>query len=77
MTHENKELTQEINADHAEKAMEAHAESIDIDYERTQEALTDMLTNLRHYADAHGLNFFKALDVSYLHYLQEKKEERA
>ena len=35
-------------------------------------AITDLLTDLRHYADSHGVDFHKVLDMSYQHYLAEK-----
>jgi len=33
--------------------------------------LRDLLTDCRHYADSHGINFFDALDGSYQDYLEE------
>lgn len=33
--------------------------------------LRDVLTDCRHYADRHGINFFDALDGSYQVYLEE------
>lgn len=77
MTKPSKELTQEINAGHAEKALEAHADSIGVDYQRNMAAITDMLTTLRHYSDVHGLSFFQALDMSYEHYLSDLKDTAA
>lgn len=35
--------------------------------------LTDVLTDLRHYAERHGLDFQKILDRSYLHYSCERR----
>lgn len=37
-----------------------------------QESLTDLLTDLRHYTTERGVDFHKALDMSYQHYLAEK-----
>lgn len=37
-----------------------------------REALTDLLTDARHYADTALLDFFGALDESYQHYLEER-----
>lgn len=33
--------------------------------------LRDVLTDCRHYADSHGINFFDVLDGSYQVYLEE------
>jgi hypothetical protein len=40
------------------------------------ENLTDLLANLRHWSDAHGVDFYAALDMSYRHYLAETQDER-
>ncbi len=50
--------------DHAKKALEAHADSVGVFYTGSQEALTDLLTSLRHYADEHGLSFWKSVSDS-------------
>jgi hypothetical protein len=36
-----------------------------------QAQLRDVLTDIRHYADVHGLDFHQALDGSYQVYLEE------
>ena len=41
-----------------------------------QFALRDLLTDLRHAADALDLDFFKAMDGSYQVYLKEKAEAK-
>lgn len=38
------------------------------------ENLTDALSDLRHWADTRGVDFHKALDASYGHYLAERAE---
>ena len=38
------------------------------------ENVIDLLTNLRHYCDAYAVNFHQACDISYQHYLTEKRE---
>jgi ABC-type uncharacterized transport system substrate-binding protein len=73
MSGPNPKLTRQIIADHAEKALEAHAESVGVDYSQSQEALTDLLTSLRHYADEHGLSFWKSVSASESHHLAEAK----
>jgi hypothetical protein len=37
-------------------------------------ALTDLLTDLRHCADSRSIDFHRALDLSYDHYLAEKQD---
>jgi hypothetical protein len=37
--------------------------------------LTDLLVDLRHWADEHGVDFIAALEVSNLHYRAERKGE--
>ncbi len=37
-----------------------------------REALTDLITDARHYADHVGVDFFATLDASYVHYLAER-----
>lgn len=41
-------------------------------YSGKVETLTDVLTDLRHYAEKHNLDFYSILDLSYRHYLAEK-----
>ena len=43
--------------------------------EDRQTTLRDILTDLRHYADEHELDFYKAADGSHVVYLEEKNEE--
>lgn len=66
-------LTRDICEDHAYHALVAHARNMCVNFEHGEEAVVDLLTNLRHYADAHSVDFFAALDTSYQHYLAEKK----
>jgi|GEM_PF-6735416 len=55
----------------AKMAVEAYAGP---DAENDPEsALRDLLTDLRHLADAVNLNFFALLDSSYQHYCKEKQ----
>lgn len=42
-----------------------------------EEVLADLLADLRHYCDREDLNLYKALDMSYLHYTEEKAEAKA
>jgi hypothetical protein len=37
------------------------------------EAITDLLTDIRHYSDRYNVDFFACLDTSYRHYLEERK----
>ena len=45
-----------------------------LEFNDDMESITDLLTDLRHYADARKIDFYKALDMSYQHYLAEKGE---
>lgn len=38
-----------------------------------QTKMTDLLTDLRHMADWKGVNFYEALEMSYQHYLAERR----
>lgn len=51
-------------------AMHAHYGDVVDGDEQTD--LVDLLTNLRHFADAHNCDFHGAVDWSYRHYLEEK-----
>lgn len=73
MTKANIKPVQKKLSGYAEKALEAYAKSIGRNYHTGKENLTDILADLRHYADVCGLNFHEALDASYDHYLAEKK----
>ena len=45
-------------------------------YEDDAESLLcDLLTDLRHWADANGLDIYRGLDMSYTHYLAESNGE--
>jgi hypothetical protein len=46
--------------------------SVDFEGNDDETNLTDTLTNLRHWADANDVDFYRALDSSYEHYLVEK-----
>lgn len=64
------------NADHAAIGAEAVALIAgQFDEQTDEENLTDLLANLRHYADAHELDFHRCLDASYQHYSAERQEE--
>lgn len=57
-------------AAHALLGRDATAEQMGLeDYES---GLTDVLTNLRHFADRYEVDFYAQLDRSYQHYLAEK-----
>lgn len=36
--------------------------------------LASLVTDIRHWCDREGIDFYKALDVSYQHYLEERQE---
>lgn len=38
--------------------------------------VVDILTDLRHYCDKHGLDFAEACDDSYSHYIEEAADDR-
>lgn len=40
-----------------------------------KDTLTDFLTDLRHWADAHGFDLHDRLNMSYQHYVAEKRGE--
>lgn len=65
-------MVNEINARSAERAEAALANYTALDPDM-QANVKDLLADLRHFADAHGIDFHKALDISYQHYLAEKK----
>lgn len=58
-----------------EKRVERAAMAIEIgvlDHENERDQLVDMLTNLRHYAEARGLDFVTCLDSSEMHWDAER-----
>lgn len=59
---------------HAVQKLEAVLKRYAAEGTTKQCALRDLLTDLRHYSDAHGLDFFKALDGSYEVYCEERQE---
>lgn len=61
------------NRHRAERVAAALADAM-ADGDDAQTAFRDMLTDMRHYADAHGLAFHDELDRSYGHYLQELQD---
>lgn len=68
-----------LYADVAARAHFAAREgSIDEDLweQEAESLLVDLLADLRHWADAKGFDFNKSLDTSYMHYSEEKVEER-
>lgn len=44
-------------------------------HEALTDLLVDLLTDLRHWADMEEIEFYGALDLSYIHYSAEKQEE--
>lgn len=68
---EDEDLTPEqASAERMDAAMGQWLESDDY----RQEAVRDMLTDLRHYADRHGIDLDRALNRSYTVYLQESHD---
>jgi len=43
--------------------------------EDIKDGVTDILADLRHYCDAHGIDFAKQDKVAYQHYSEEKHDE--
>jgi len=44
----------------------------DIDFKEDKEVVIDLLVDLRHFCDAHGLDFGACDSMAYIHYLEEK-----
>jgi hypothetical protein len=42
-----------------------------------KDGVTDLLADLRHYCDVHGIDFAKQDKVAYQHYIEEKHDEAA
>lgn len=59
-------------AEAAGAAIEAHCDATNSYENDSIEDLTDLLTNLRHYAKQHGLSFATALRLSRQHFDAEK-----
>jgi hypothetical protein len=57
MSDENKQLNQDKGADNAETALKAHAEALDMDFERNQATAVYLLSNLMHWCDVHGVRY--------------------
>ena len=60
----------------AAKRLEPIVKTYEAEGTTKQCALRDLLTDVRHYSDAHGLDFFKALDGSYDVYCEERREQQ-
>ena len=63
-------------AEHARKAIDIHqkvskADTFDVDPES---AIRDLLTNLMHLCDVHGMSFDKAVEMSRSHHYAETTE---
>ena len=58
----------------AAKRLEPIVKTYEAEGTTKQCALRDLLTDVRHYSDAHGLDFFQALDGSYAVYCEERQE---
>jgi hypothetical protein len=59
----------------AAKRLEPIVKTYEAEGTTKQCALRDLLTDVRHYSDAHDLDFFKALDGSYEVYCEERREQ--
>ena len=58
----------------AEMALRQQGYEGDDDPENQKFAVQDMITDLRHYADEHGIDFYEAMDRSYDAYTMDKAE---
>lgn len=56
----------------AEETLAFYGDLIVSSSEPREDVLTDLLTDLRHYCDDRKLDFNNVLDLSYVHYLEEK-----
>lgn len=61
----------------ADMAVYVHAEETSCLDEPADAKLIDLLTNLRHWADASGLDFAGLCEVSYSHFAVEQAEEKS
>ncbi len=61
-----------ISVDRAERIMIDYAEETHLEYDELSTVFGDILADLRHLATARGVDFYGAVDMSYIHYCEER-----
>jgi hypothetical protein len=64
------------NRNRAEMGNEAVRAGVEDQDEDAATRLCDLLSNLRHWSDQHGVDFFAALDIAHIHHTAEVAEAR-